>query len=50
MTHLNQLYLFGHVASASPEDDRLIDLLAAMRNAAGWKNQKEALEQTGPGA
>ena len=52
ITHLNQLYLFGHVARASQEDDRLIALLAGIEMTCGrMKNtKKNALEQPGPGA
>ena len=51
MTHLNQLYLFGHVARTSPEDDCRRDFLAAIRKPREEGNdQKNALEQPGPGA
>ena len=51
-THLNQfgLYLFGHVARASPEDDCWRAFLAAIsKPRADGNDEKNALEQPGPG-
>ena len=46
ITHINQLYLFGHVAGASPEDDCRRAFLAAIRKPrVDGKDQKNALEQ-----
>ena len=51
ITHLNQLYLFDHVARTPPEDDCRRDFLAAIRKRrADGNDQKNALEQPGPGA
>ena len=53
LTHLNQLYLFGHdvtLPELPPEDDRLRALLAGNEVTCGQmgKYQKNALEQPGP--
>ena len=51
ITHLNQLYLFGHIARASPEDDcRRVFLAAIRKPRLDEKDQNNALEQPGPGA
>ena len=51
VTHLNQLYLFGHVARASPEDDCRRAFMAEIRKPRpDVNNKKNALEQPGPGA
>ena len=48
ITNLNKSYLFGHVARASPEDNRLRNLRAAMRKpVAGWNISKGRLRTTG---
>ena len=47
ITHLSQLYLFRHIARASPEDDRLSALMAEiMKLEAGWKRLKGLRRKT----
>ena len=41
ITYLTQLYLFGHVAGASPEDDCRIAFLAAIRKPRPDGNDKK---------
>ena len=51
ITNLNQLYLFSHVARATPEHNSLRAFLTAIRKPRPNENdQKNILEQPGPGA
>ena len=53
INHLNQWYLFGHVARGSPKDDRLRALLSAMRHpeTVRWRlKERHRRMNSGPGA
>ena len=49
ITHLNQLYLFGHVVGSPTEDDYRRAFLATKRKPRpDGKDQNNAIEQPGP--